>query len=109
MVDVSHWHCSHIGICLGVLEGTEMTTVIEMARDAGGRAQQNKNCDVEYLMSAEAFERFAELARADEREACAKVLEDRATHIENNHRRPHYGFPHELRQSIAAIRARSNT
>ena len=38
-------------------------TVIEMAREAGARAQQNKNCDVEYLMSAEALERSHTLTR----------------------------------------------
>ena len=46
-----------------------MRDTIEMAREAGGKAQQNKNCDVEYLMSADALERLVELARADEREA----------------------------------------
>jgi hypothetical protein len=50
----------------------------------------------------------AEIVEETEREACAKVLADRANHIENNHRRPHYGFPYELRQSIAAIRARKD-
>jgi hypothetical protein len=40
-------------------------TVIEMAREVGARAQQNKNCDVEYLMSAEALERFAALVIAN--------------------------------------------
>jgi hypothetical protein len=39
-----------------------------MAREAGGRAQQNKNCDVEYLMSADALKAFEALVRADERE-----------------------------------------
>lgn len=53
-----------------------MKTVIEMAREAGGRAQQNKNCDVEYLLSAESIERLVELARADERETLAKHYED---------------------------------
>jgi hypothetical protein len=38
-----------------------------MAREAGGRAQQNKNCDVEYLMSDDAIKVFAQLVRADER------------------------------------------
>jgi hypothetical protein len=73
-----------------------------MAREAGGRAQQNKNCDVEYLMSADALKAFEALVRADaiagereqgqkwfdavtaqhkaeilaEREACAKVCEE---------------------------------
>ena len=45
-----------------------MKTVIEMARSVGARPQQNKNCDVEYLMSADALERLVELVRADERE-----------------------------------------
>jgi len=55
-----------------------MKTVIEMARFVGARPQQNKNCDVEYLMDAEALERLVELARADaiadEREACMNAL-----------------------------------
>jgi hypothetical protein len=55
-----------------------MIDTIDMARDAGGRAQQNKNCDVEYLMSDDAIKVFAQLVRADEREACAKVCEDDA-------------------------------
>jgi len=50
-----------------------MRDVIEMAREAGGRAQQNKNCDVEYLMSADALKAFAYFARADEREARAEL------------------------------------
>jgi hypothetical protein len=53
-----------------------MKTTIDMAREAGGRAQQNKNCDVEYLMSADALKAFEALVRADEREACAKVCEE---------------------------------
>jgi hypothetical protein len=51
-----------------------MKTVIEMARFVGARPQQNKNCDVEYLMDAEALERLVEFARADEREACMNAL-----------------------------------
>jgi hypothetical protein len=54
-----------------------MKTLIEiMARSVGARPQQNKNCDVEYLMDVEALERLVELARADEREACAKVCDE---------------------------------
>ena len=45
-----------------------MDKTIQMAREAGGRAQQNKNCDVEYLMSADALKAFEALVRADERE-----------------------------------------
>jgi hypothetical protein len=47
--------------------------IIRMAREAGARAQQNKNCDVEYLFSVEQIERLL----AAEREACAKVCEER--------------------------------
>jgi hypothetical protein len=83
-----------------------MKTVIEMAREAGLLYHIPFPSDSHVAV---ALHRFANLVRADEREACAKVLEDRANHIENNHRRPHYGFPYELRQSIAAIRARGNT
>jgi len=46
-----------------------------MAREAGGRAQQNKNCDVEYVMSSESLQRLIDSVRADEREACAKVAD----------------------------------
>jgi len=57
-----------------------MRDTIDMAREAGGRAQQNKNCDVEYLMSADALKAFEALVRADaiadERKACAKVCDD---------------------------------
>jgi hypothetical protein len=51
-----------------------MKTVIEMARSVGARPQQNKNCDVEYLMSTEALEAFAQLVRADERKSRAHSL-----------------------------------
>ena len=44
-----------------------MKTVIEMAREAGIHV---------YPEFEEAFERFAELVRADEREACAKVCSE---------------------------------
>ena len=55
-----------------------MDKTIDMAREAGGRAQQNKNCDVEYLMSSDALKAFEALVRADEREACAKVCDELA-------------------------------
>jgi hypothetical protein len=69
-----------------------------MAKEAGGRAQQNKNCDVEYVMSADSLKAFEALVRADERtrtwtqahwteyersiaaverEACAKLCESK--------------------------------
>lgn len=53
-----------------------MRDTIDMARKAGGRAQQNKNCDVEYVMSSESLQRLVESVRADECEACAKVCDE---------------------------------
>jgi hypothetical protein len=46
-----------------------------MAREAGGQAQQNKNCDVEYLMSADALKALVALVRADQREIDAKLCD----------------------------------
>jgi hypothetical protein len=106
-----------------------MKTTIDMAREAGGRAQANQNCDDEYLMSVEQLKAFEALVRADqdekykwnihscgptctkaacvamreavlaEREACAQVVEE---------------YPHWLgmtaKAEIAnAIRNRGNT
>jgi hypothetical protein len=53
-----------------------MKDIIDMVREAGVRTQQNKNCDVEYLMSAESLQFFADLVRADELSACAKKTEE---------------------------------
>jgi hypothetical protein len=70
-----------------------MKTVIEMAREAGIDAVQQWNSDA---TAVELIERFAALVRADEREACAKVVEQ-----------GHYA---ETRAGhAAAIRARINT
>jgi hypothetical protein len=63
-----------------------MKTVIEMAREAGL---------VGGPVYARGLERFAELVRADEREACAKYLNDQNTAITD--------------KLAAEIRARSNT
>jgi hypothetical protein len=46
-----------------------MKTVIEMARKSGYGDHMS-------VLHAPALERFAELVRADEREACAKVCDD---------------------------------
>ena len=48
-----------------------MKTVIEMAREAGCALWEDGSV-------SPALERFAELVRADEREACAKVCETHA-------------------------------
>ena len=52
-----------------------MKDVIEMAREAGGRAQADQNCDDEYLMSADALKAFEALVRADERSRMEKALD----------------------------------
>jgi hypothetical protein len=83
-----------------------MKTTIDMAREAGGRAQQNKNCDVEYLMSADALETFEALVRADEREACAKVCDDKHDTWRWDDEADSASGP---RDCAAAIRARGNT
>jgi hypothetical protein len=74
-----------------------MRDTIDMACKAGGRSQQNKNCDVEYLMSDDAIKVFAQLIRSDEREACAKVIESHGPFLANG------------AMLAAAIRARGNT
>jgi hypothetical protein len=70
-----------------------MKTVIEMAREAGL---------VGGPVYARGLERFAELIRADEREACAKVCEEVGEESDS--------FTRDiLRSTAAAIRARGNT
>ena len=54
-----------------------MKTVIEMAREAGA-IHIHKNPKEFAVVGNEAIERFAELVRADEREACAKEVENYA-------------------------------
>ena len=62
-----------------------MKTVIEMAREAGllgpyDTEQDIVECGIEVWLSGErgmkTLERFAEIVRADEREACAKVCDE---------------------------------
>jgi hypothetical protein len=83
-----------------------MRDTIDMAREAGGRAQQNKNCDVEYLMSADGLKAFEALVRADaiagEREACAEVCDEL-------HWPWLMGDDIGPKECAAAIRARGNT
>jgi hypothetical protein len=86
-----------------------MKTVIEMAREAA------PNCHNEGLVCFDHFEleRFAELVRADEREACAKVCDDferakweSVKNITQNGGRLAFAGPMHC---AAAIRARSST
>ena len=72
-----------------------MKTVIEMAREAGAKANANEP----YRLNRETktwLERFAELVRADEREACAKVIESHGPFLANG------------ALLVEAIRARGN-
>lgn len=71
-----------------------MKTVIEMAREAGLTSVDKKS---QYLRDC--LERLVELARADEREACAKVCEDLDAWNEDD----------PGGSAAKAIRARSNT
>ena len=53
-----------------------MKTAIEMAREVLDRMAPDDHCREPYWTATnEELERFAELVRADEREACAKVCE----------------------------------
>ena len=77
-----------------------MKTIIEMAREAG----LITNYGGREAASDELLEAFAELVRADEREACAKLADARAIEYD--------GFTEEQNASeklAAAIRARGNT
>jgi len=79
-----------------------MKTVIEMAIEAeliGNEA--GMCCWIEDTNLKPYIERFAELVRADEREACAKVCELVAREIDDTNGTASY--------IAAAIRARSNT
>jgi hypothetical protein len=88
-----------------------MRDTIEIAREAGilgefDTAQDIIECGIEVWLSGErgvqTLERFAELIRADEREACAKVCDDLAVDAYNNH-----DILYE--ECAAAIRARGDT
>ena len=78
-----------------------MKTIIEMAREAGwGQAKAHDDCMACGVFDLEAF---AELVRADEREACAKVCENI---YEGDEACGDWPSPE---QCAAAIRARGNT
>jgi len=66
--------CETVAHCLKHGCIPKVRSTIDMAREAGGRAQQNKNCDVEYVMSSESLQRLIESVRSDEREACAELV-----------------------------------
>jgi hypothetical protein len=56
-----------------------MKTVIEMAREAGWKDLRDYDSEMRhdfFMGNTDSLERLVELARADEREACAKVCEE---------------------------------
>jgi hypothetical protein len=53
-----------------------MKTIEEMAREAGGYLAELPKGDAWLFDKEERLEAFAELVRADEREACAKACDD---------------------------------
>ncbi len=71
-----------------------MRDTIEMAREAG----------IHY-MSIDTLKRFADLVRADEREACAKEFDRRAVYVDGS---PSSGW-YEPDEPARIIRARGNT
>ena len=80
-----------------------MKTIIEMA----GKAFETPGVEPAFrngfwTVTSEELERFAELVRADEREACAKVCDDAADNVGP--------IEFDIGASLAAaIRARGNT
>ena len=76
-----------------------MKDTIDMAREAGAHPSHNPELWDIWEVSNEALNRLVELVRADEREACAKVVEDASG----------TGKIISCTQAAAAIRARGNT
>ena len=77
-----------------------MKTVIEMAREAGWKDLRDYDSQMQhdfFMGSTDSLERLVELARADEREACAKVVESHGPTLANG------------AMLAEAIKARSNT
>jgi hypothetical protein len=54
-----------------------MKTIDEMARDAGGYFAELPKGDAWLFDNEEQLERFAALVAAEEREACARMVEDK--------------------------------
>jgi hypothetical protein len=81
-----------------------MKTVIEMAREAGLLYHIPFPSDSHVAV---ALHRFANLVRADEREACAKVLDEMAEDMERE-MEPSTAIAY-VRSKAATIRARGET
>jgi hypothetical protein len=80
-----------------------MKTVIEMAQEA--RLYEVRENPPYFGASEEALLRFAELVRSDEREACAKVLDEMAEDMERE-MEPSTAIAY-VRSKAATIRART--
>jgi hypothetical protein len=78
-----------------------MKTLIEMAREAGFTQPEGETW---YEAFPQCIEAFAELVRADEREACAQLAEDT-----NRMVLALLNVTSQPKHIAAAIRARSNT
>ena len=77
-----------------------MKTVIELAREAGFDPH---DMSADFTCNLKDIERFAELVRADERDACAQSLDKQADLACD-------AFDRKWAQEMAAaVRARSNT
>ena len=63
------------------MTGWRKRQVADMAREAGIDAEKDTLCRYEGWVKP--LERFAELVRADEREACAKVVESHGPFLAN--------------------------
>lgn len=74
-----------------------MKTVIEMAREAGFSFGMTEPVVMVRYIPQDGLERFAELVRADEREACAGLCDRFANRMMS------------AEECAAAIRARGNT
>ncbi len=81
-----------------------MKTVIEMAREAGFDPH---DMSADFTCNLKDIERFAELVRADEREACARFLE--STNLAGLPDDTALHYARLLKGFAEGIRARSNT
>ena len=77
-----------------------MKTIIEMAREAGWKDLRDYDSEMHediFMGRVDSLKAFAELVRADEREACAKVAEMTPCQFD------------DYKRIAEAIRARGNT
>jgi hypothetical protein len=91
-----------------------MTTIIEMAREAGMELTINQHGNQQFRCFSRELERFAALVRADEREACAKVCEGQikiflSPQYKTGQPMSSLGERHAVASCAEAIRARGNT